>query len=252
MNNFKGLTSIPMLLMMAATLLVAGCGSDNNAAGGGATLYGVDRNNGGLYTLNTSNGEIVRAIGSTGQRVTSMAVHPTTRVLYGVSGSSSPNSRSLLTINKSTGASTVVGALGASVKGIGFTSNGTLYGWEYRFIANANLYTIDLTTGAATVVGLSGVGRGRGGMAVSSTGVLFGVPDVDTDNLYTLNTTTGVATAGPFLNGLDGDTIYSLAFSGNTLYGMRNRDELIIINTTTGAIIPNVRQNYNMTAIAFD
>ena len=73
-------------------------------------------------------------------------------------------------------------------------------------------------------------------------------------NLYTLNTTTGVATAGPLMSsiGIGCCTINGLVFNGSTLHAMRDQRELITINTTTGAITPNVPQSVSMSAIAFD
>ena len=95
---------------------------------------------------------LVGAIGF--NNVGGIAAHPSTGVLYGVSNS--PTVR-LLTINISTEAGTIVGALGSGMPtDIAFNSAGTLDG-NYTGV----LQTINLTTGLATAVGASNGGHWR-------------------------------------------------------------------------------------------
>src|SRR5205823_7028563 len=87
--------------------------------------------------------------------LTGLAVHPTTRVHQGVTGEASPNNpRSLVSINKATGAATLIGALGRTLADITFRSDGTLFGLDGN---SQDLYTVDLTTGATTFVGAPAV-----------------------------------------------------------------------------------------------
>ena len=97
---------------------------------------------------------------------------PLTGVMYATGGVGDPipnvahQSTGLLTIDKSTGAATLVGYAGGNccagdfgimLNGLGFSSDGTLFatGWalggpSYPDPSTSHLYTVDLTTGVAT------------------------------------------------------------------------------------------------------
>ena len=124
------------------------------------TLWGVDARGGAdaLFQIDPDTGaHVPDAFGvgvdyvlitgtNIGTSIDDIAIDPTTGVMY---GSDTTNSQ-LITINTSTGAGTVVGSFGGSVdlEGMGFHSDGTLYGTEGR-----RVYTINTSTGAATQVG---------------------------------------------------------------------------------------------------
>ena len=119
-----------------------------DARGGSDALFQIDPDTGahvpdafgvGIdYVLITGTG--------IGSPIADIAIDPSTGTMY---GSDTSNSQ-LITINTSTGAATVVGGFGGGVgiEGMGYHSDGTLYG-----TAGQRLYTVNTSTGAATQVG---------------------------------------------------------------------------------------------------
>ena len=156
-----------------------------------------------------------------------MAVHPTTKVLYGVTGGRDPtNPAWLITIDKTTDAGTLVGAgldpgsaggPNSAVADITFTSDGTLYGW---FQGTFDLVTIDITTGAGTIVGDSTlIATAGSGIAASPGDVLFFTGEGSHGALHTVDRTTGLPAIVGTLSGSGGTAINALAFNGTTLFG---------------------------------
>ncbi len=168
-----------------------------------------------------------------------LAISPVTGVMYATGSKSeiAPHqSTALFTIDKTTGAATLVGYAGGNcctgdfgimLNGIGFRSDGTLYanGWalggpSYPDSSQSHLYTVDLATGAATNIGPSGVTLGRSlkysGLAFAADGTLLSLGSLDaaSGTLYLLDPATGAATAlsppglpyggGPIHFGVDG------------------------------------------------
>ena len=115
-------------------------------------------------------------------------------VLYGVD----TNTADLFTINQSTGAATVVGALSGvptNLGGdIGFGPDGTLY-----MVAGTTIYTVPLTGGAVASLGtISGISAGATaivGMTFNASGQMLVADDQTPAQLYTVNLTSRVATA---------------------------------------------------------
>lgn len=141
-----------------------------------STLYRIDLTTNAISTVGTI----------TGFEVESLSFGPGP-VLYGIDEDGSQ----LLSINTSTAAPTVVGALGASVSDPGMaycTDNSTMY----LASEDGELYTINLSTGAATLVGTDAT-YSPTGMTCSTGGVLYVIDDSD-DNLYTVNRGTGTST----------------------------------------------------------
>jgi hypothetical protein len=170
-------------------------------------------------------------IGPIGFSTTGLAFHPTTGVLYATTGGASPVSPdSLITINRATGAGTLVGSNGPAcnaVADISFRADGTLFGWCE---GADDLVTINLTTGLATVVADSTLNTNGSGLAFSPAGVLFYTGD---GNLRTISPTTGLSTSSVPLTGTPGNP-NALAFNAaGTLFGT-NSSTLFTINTTTG------------------
>ena len=270
MNTFKNIFRAQALLVaLAFSFFVTGCGSDNATGSGSGTgsgaLFAADGGGGNpatrLYRLSPKSGAIATNIGPIGFAVTGLAIRPGTGTLYGSTGGSAPISpNSIITINKTTGAGTLLGATGLAspVADLTFTSNGTLYGWSED---GDDLVTINLTTGVATVVADSTLGTFGSGLAASSTNVLFFTGDGATGAaLSTVNRTTGLATVVATMTGpAGGSAINALAFGGNTLYGSRSANSgvgsattLISINTTTGAITSLGASVNDLDAIVFD
>jgi hypothetical protein len=101
-------------------------------------------------------------------------------------------------LNPTSGAGTLIGALGQQVTGLAFR-NGILYGLggDYK----DNLVIVNRTTGAATPVGLLGaVSLVDGGIDFDGNGVLWGISDPEDitntvpSQIFTINTSTGAAT----------------------------------------------------------
>lgn len=198
----------------AASLLIAG----TSQAG---LLYTIDDSTNTLEQIDTTT--LVRTVvGSTGVangNFGGMAYDPASDTLYWIPGRGNAQ---LYTLNRSTGAATLIGAHGIDdLFGLEFdTSTGTLYGSQ--FSGGSNLYRLSTGNGAASLVG--NMGRGIGGLAYDSKrGQLVGVED-GSGRLYNVNRSTAAATqiASPGGNndsGLaydhDADLFYNIDWSGN-------------------------------------
>ncbi|HEX5854584.1 MAG TPA: hypothetical protein VFZ57_03110 [Thermoanaerobaculia bacterium] len=227
-------------------------------------LYAADGaagNPSNLSILNPATGAVVTTIGSIGFAVTGLAIHPVTGVMYGSTGRMSANSpHSLITINKTTGAGTLVGTylVGSdeTMADLTFTSDGTLYGWLEPF--SDDLYTINTATGAATLVGNAGISTSGSGLAASSSDVLFFAGALDSGPLRTINRTTGLPTTVATMDGAANQLISALAFNAaGTLFGSRldnvaQTANLITINTTTGHVTVIGPSVASLDAILFD
>jgi PKD repeat protein len=112
------------------------------------------------------------SIGDIGDSMSGMAWDPTTGVLYGcTAGSTSANPQSLLTIDRSTGAGTLVGGFGRQMHDLAFDTDGNLWGVD----TNGRVCQIDKATGTVTHV-FSG-GTYGGGIDFDSGGTLWRVGD---------------------------------------------------------------------------
>lgn len=247
-------------LLVAVLALSAGVVSAQTLYGALATTATTSN----LYTINPANGAQVLNIGPIGYAVTGLAVHPATGVLY---GSTSNNSTAcpgcLITINKATGAGTVVGSFGftgQTMADLTFTSDGTLYGW---LEASADdLFSINLATGAATVVGDSGLSTFGSGLAADAANVIYYSGDGNDGPLRTVNRTTGAVTTVATLSGGTspaGSPVAALAFNAGVLYGVvidfslgTRPTRLVTINTATGVITDLGPSIDRLDAIIFD
>jgi hypothetical protein len=239
-----------------AVLFASACGMLVLAgpASAGQLLYAADGAGGNpsnLLILNPDTGAVIRSVGPIGHAVTGLAIDPKTGTLYGATGRSTdlgePNPVSLITINRTTGAGTVVGKERPNNEGVAditFTPDGTLYGWLEP--NTDDLVKIDKATGVATVVGDSGLDTYGSGLASNSSGVLFFAGEGEDMPLRTVDPNTGLTTVVATMNG---DTVLqrgisALAFnSTNTLFGSRLpsnsppfNSDLITIDTSSGAI----------------
>ena len=191
-----------------------------------AVLYGATGGevNSNLYMVDTATGAAT-SIGPIGFAVTGLAVDPNSGTLYGSTSMLSPNSpNSIITINKTTGAGTLVGAVGISgeeVADLTFDAAGTLYGWTEIF--TDDLVTINTSTGAATQVGNSGIFTFGSGLADVG-GTLFYSGDGVTGDLRTVDKATGLTTVVATLHGAPSNTdgIAAMAVNPDTgvLFGV--------------------------------
>ena len=241
---------LAILTVTACALLIFA-----SAASGRQVLYGAGAAGDGgspstLYILDPSSGSALQSIGPIGFSVTGLAVDPTDGTLYGSTGretaGGAPNPGSLIKVNRTTGAGTLIGDLRPDTETAGdltFTPDGALFGW---LVPNSNdLATINKTSGAASIVGDSGiVGNIGSGLASSPGGTLFHAA-LDTGPLYTIDRTTGAATPVAPLNGTESLQINALSFdAAGTLFGSwldygstgPRPSRLLTINTGSGAI----------------
>ena len=236
-------TRAATIVAVAASLLSFSTQAQTLYAATGSSLAGT------LYTVNPATAAVTPVgpllIGAAPISLTGLAMHPTTGVLYGLTGSSSPNNpNSIVTVNPLTGAATLVGATGsAGIADLAFNSAGTLYG----FAQGSTLATINLATGAATLLGASGLCGGTtfgGGLAISGAGTAFVATCHANGTLDTLNVGTGAGTVGPALGGapIPAGNVSAMAFSGaGTLFAVDlttggGPADLVTINTATGAV----------------
>lgn len=254
-----------LLAAIASFAIVAGIAALQAAAVDAATgqvLYGSDGaggNKGGLLVLDPETGAVLDTIGPIGYAITGLAIHPSTGVLYGVTGNSDADAPgSLITIDKATGAGTLVGGLGGgqAAADITFGADGTLFGWLEP--SSDDLATIDLTTGAATIVGESGLSTFGSALAGNGNPLTF-AGEGDSGCLHQIDMTTGAASCPVSLDGSTDVAISAASYdSAGRLFAVRlvnqgagGTSELITIDPSTGAITVVGASVNGLDAIAF-
>jgi hypothetical protein len=244
-------------------LLTCLCFLPSGSAVAAERLYGAVGGNGNvgdLVILDPATGAVTTSVGPVGFSVTGLAVDPADGVLYGSTGFETNPEGSLITINKDTGAGTLIGTLAGGDPAADLTFlDGTLYGWLER--TAKDLVTIDRSTGVATVVGDSGLTNTRGsGLAAAADGTLYYTGSDDNGPLRTIDPATGLPTTGPTLDGTCGAPIRALAFNeAGTLYGVRRGfgscttdTMLVTIDTATGHVEDVGETLPDLDAIVFD
>jgi uncharacterized repeat protein (TIGR01451 family) len=158
-----------------------------------------------LYRIDPATGAST-TVGPIGQSLTGMAYDPLTGVVYGVTTGSSACARCLVTVNTSTGASTVVGELDRggnpanvdTISELAFRADGTLFGWSEN---GDDLARIDLATGATAHVSDAGISTFGDAMDFTRAGTLYVFPEGDDSTYYTVDPATGQPTpAGTVIN----------------------------------------------------
>lgn len=195
------------------------------------TLYGASGNNvvSNLYTINPATG-VSAVVGPIGYAVTGLAYNSSTGVMYGSTSSNSPvASNSIITINLTSGAGTLVGSTGLSGPVADLAWSGSvMYGWSE---GTDDLVTINLATGAGTIVSDSGVGTSGDSMSFVG-GVLYGAL---AGTWYSINTTTGIPTAIAPVTGVGGNANGGTTQPGtNVFFSSANDGNLYTINVATG------------------
>jgi hypothetical protein len=198
----------------------------------------VAEENGNLDRLNVTAGTST-LIANNGAVYDGLAFNANETVLYGIVSPSFGSLSSLVTINQTTGANTLVGANGVALSTITNLANGKLFGVGFDDV----LYQINPTTGAATAVGSTGL-PSLSGIALDNSLASNGTTlyyTLDTNGgpgtLYTLNTTTGAATAvGPLgLSGIVGSVFAGPTFATGQLYSFtESSGATYSISLTTG------------------
>ncbi len=222
----------------AATDNLYATGAENSSSGT-SRLFSINRYTGATTAFGGLSSSINLSSGG-------LAINPLTGVMYATGGFNdgvtAHQSTGLFTIDKTTGAATLVGFAGGNcctgdfgimLNGLGFRSDGTLFanGWalggpSYPDSSTSHLYTVDLATGAATNIGPSGVTLGRSlkysGLAFQDDGTLLSLGSLDaaSGTLYSVNTANGAATSlnsgtgygtGPIHFGEDGGLTFAPA-----------------------------------------
>lgn len=272
MGFFGSLRYKAQLLLIVLGLIGLGTFSshESRAAPGTGTLYGTDAFARNLIIVDTSTGigTVVGFMG--GSTFPSLAVDPTTGVMYAAGGSGGPL---VFTVAPGSGATNLVGdsLLGfAAIGGMDFRSDGTLFGAVNIAgdggTGSDHLATIDKTTGIATVIGpfgtctgisvpSSGFGsctlEGMEGIAFDASGTLWGVLSArgaaGAPGLYTIDSNSGAATfVAPILDATGAPPsggLVSIQFAcdgtlfGGTaraLPGLGDGGFLVTVDTTTG------------------
>lgn len=119
------------LKLLSAALLAAIMAVGPSVEARAGVLYGADGSAGNpsnLYILDPATGGVISNAGLIGFAVTGLAVDPTTGILY---GATSASIRSLITIDKATGAGALVGGFvldrrSATIADIAFDPSGKL------------------------------------------------------------------------------------------------------------------------------
>ncbi|HMU56002.1 MAG TPA: WD40 repeat domain-containing protein [Nitrospira sp.] len=225
-----GLTVLVSIGMSPAEAALIGAGSNNM----NAPIYSIDTTT-GVQTL----------LGNSGlPNVQALAFSPT-GVLYGTAGTS--GNQSLITINQTTGAATVVAPIngpdGVSfITGLGFSPSGTVYAVGRNFDQVGSLYTLDITTGTEARIGTTNAVQIQD-MAFSPSGAAFavnigsaGVPgSLTTRGVRSLDLATGNTT---FLGPAGGSTVNltSMTFTPDGTLWIGGGGNLYTADTTTGAL----------------
>lgn len=199
-------------------------------------LYGASGTLGtsSLYRINTTTG-LATPIGETGlAEIQGLAIHPTTREIYGVF--TSTTSTALYRISSGYGDALPAATLKVgNARAVAFANDGSLF-------AGTNvgrLYRVNITTGDTTYIGTAS-GVVYAGLSLNPiSGELWASvrpPIVGRDNIYRVNPATGAAMLVGATGG--GNVTPSLAFDARgKLYGMKGTatqiDTLIVIDTTT-------------------
>lgn len=188
-----------------------------------------------VYTINTTTGEAT-PIGETGvSEIQGMAIHPTSRELYG--SLTSAASTALYRLSAIGGDAMPVRTLPlGNARAITFAADGSLFAGT----SNGRLYRINIATGDTTYIGTA-PGVVYSGLALNPiTGVLWASvrpPLSGRDRIYKINPSTGDTIALVGVTGGNNITPYLTFDARGKLYAKKGTgnqiDTLIVIDTTT-------------------
>src|SRR5260221_8883468 len=226
-------------MFLRILIVVAGLGAADVAAAV-HTLYAASVRSGlaldapiagNLYAVNLANGTAtlvgaIRLPGSKPIGVTGMAAHPSPAAPYGIPSEQSPNHpRSLVTIDPTSGAATLVGDLGMIGSDIAFDAKGTLYVW---LPATSQLGAVNTSSAVVSPIGKAGPAGSPAGIAVDPNGMVYVTSKGASGTLDNVDLATGALQVGPPLTGAPFSTqINSMSFSPSGL--------LLAVNSNGGA-----------------
>lgn len=230
------------LLVVSLALLAPGLRADPFAFYG---ITGAGSDPSILYQLDPNNGAILSTVGNTGlTHVTAMSFNPLDGKLY---VASSGTDASLYTINTSTGAATLIGALGGAdnIPDMTFRSDGTLFAWSEN---NDTLKTINVSTGVATDMGF-GTGTSQTGLEFGPNGVLYLKPGSD---FYTVDAAHATV-AYSMTTGVSLQNLLAIDSAGRVYSGVRDSSSTLLytidLQTTQALLIGTA--GAKLSAIAF-
>lgn len=208
-----------------------------------------------LYQIHPTSGKVLGKVGNTGANaLAGISIHPATRMLYAANGAAAPTG--LFTLDKTTGAATLIGSSGKVVPSMSFDGGGVLYAWDQ---VGKKLMTLNLSTGAATVL--------NGDLTPAATGLVFG-PDgtlylKGANNLHTLDKATGLKATGPVTltppGGIILDNLLVFSTTGVLYSGKRTpaasavgTTSLYVVNPVTGTVTFSCTVPLAITGMTFD
>lgn len=229
-----------------------------STAAGAETLYAVSMRTysdpqykgveGNLYVVATDTG-VTRLLAAltlesgTPIGLDGLAIHPKTRVFYGLTPASSAHiPHTLVTVDPKSGFVKPVGDLRVNGTDMDFDSDGTLYVWLPE---TGQFGTINLDTGAVTPKSPPTMpGASKGGIAMLGAGRALVAATGGTGTLDTVDLATGAITTGPTLSGAPfPDLMNGLTFSPKkVLYGVNTNGahpplaNLVTIDVSTGKV----------------
>lgn len=211
-----------------------------------ALLYGgegASQTTSDLFTIDPAT-VVLSSIGAAGVAFTGLAFRPSDGVLFGsTSNNSTVNKQSLVTVDTSTGAATLVGNFGIfqTLGDIAFLSNDSLFGYN---AGNRRLYSVNTTTGVATQVSATQIptsGQGYG-CSVDSSDNFYVFPKGTSGVFYLVDVTTGGLTAQPSLSGSPfGGSVNAASFDSTDVCYISISDgfinwDLATVDIATGVI----------------
>jgi hypothetical protein len=198
------------------------------------TLYGAS---GGadttsdLYAIDPATGDLT-VIGPIGYAITGLVYDATTDTLFGsTSNNSAASPRSLITIDRNTGAGTLVGPMGLvrPAGDIACSPSGVLYGWRSGIFSC--LVSIDKVTGAGTTIGSTVV---FGGVIEFVGNVLYRIGQAPGEFVATVNLSTGVLTNVVVMSG-ETPISSGASYHDGTMY-LCGSGRLYTIDLVTGVV----------------
>lgn len=187
-----------------------------------------------------------------------IAIHPKTRVFYGITAPSSAHgSASLVTFDPASGRVTRVGRLGYDASDLNFDASGKLYVW---LVEESKLGVINVGTGEARPLEMSGLGETiGGGFAIRGDGTAVLSATSAAGTLDRVSLVNGAVTTGPALrNAPFLGAIVAMDFSPmralygvNTSLGPPSPAALVRIDVDSGGVTRMASLPVGTTAIAF-
>jgi len=182
-----------------------------------ASIVFVSPSSGGVGTVNNSTANFTQV--ASGPTFTDIAVSNEAQ-LFGITFSQ------LFNINLSSGTSSVIGNLGSTLNGLGFSQDNVLYG-----TGGSNFFKVNTLTGAAQLISSIWGFNSSGDIVFDPKTGRFLASSIG-DSLWSIDPNSGSANKIGNINFSD---VYGLFFERGSLYGYTANGQEIAINQQTGA-----------------